>query len=153
VPQECPLLDDTIRNNLLFGLPEKDDAELMRALTLVSLNECVEKESLGMHTRVGDNGVLFSGGERQRIGLARAVLRGAAVLLLDEATSALDEKTERQVLQNLSNSGMTILAVSHRSQIQSFAGRVVRLQSGYLFEEAIRDLPIVEEMFSGGILN
>jgi ABC-type multidrug transport system fused ATPase/permease subunit len=151
VPQEFPLLDDTIRNNLLFGLPEKSDAELMSALSLVKLSECVEKEDLGLDARVGDNGILFSGGERQRMGLARAVLRGATVLLLDEATSALDEGTERQVIENLSSSGMTILAVAHRIQEQSFARRVVRLEGGYLVEDEAQDQQMNVEALTAGI--
>jgi ABC-type bacteriocin/lantibiotic exporter with double-glycine peptidase domain len=136
VPQEVSLLDDSIRSNLLFGLPNKSDAELMRALTVARLDDFVASEPLGLETRIGDSGVLFSGGQRQRLGLARAILRGATLLLLDEATSALDEATERQVLENLSSTGMTILFVTHRTHTQSFADRVLRIQEGCLTEQS-----------------
>jgi len=135
VPQEIALLDDTIRNNLLFGLPDKSEEELMTALTTAQLGDFVAAQPFGLDTGVGDNGALFSGGQRQRLGLARAILRGARLLLLDEATSALDEKNERQILENLSTSGMAVVLVTHRVLAQAFGHRVFRLQGGCLIEE------------------
>ena len=134
VPQEVPLLDDTIRNNLLFGSAEKSDAEIIKALTVVRLNEFVAALPLGLQTSIGDNGVLFSGGERQRLGLARAILREASLLLLDEATAALDEENERQIFENISRSGAAVLLVTHRTHVQSFAHRVFQLRGGSLDE-------------------
>jgi ABC-type bacteriocin/lantibiotic exporter with double-glycine peptidase domain len=135
VPQEIALLDDSIRNNLLFGLADKSDEELMTALATAQLGHFVNAQPLRLDTRVGDNGVLFSGGQRQRLGLARAILRGARLLLLDEATSALDEENERQILENLSISGRAIVLVTHRVLTQVFGHRVFRLQGGCLIEE------------------
>jgi ABC-type multidrug transport system fused ATPase/permease subunit len=135
VPQEIPLLDDSIRNNLLFGLPDRTDDELMNALEAARLGEFVSAQPLGLDASVGDNGALFSGGERQRLGLARAFLRGSRLLLLDEATSALDEENQRQVLENLSASGKAILLVTHRVQPLAFGHRVFRLEEGSLIEE------------------
>jgi ABC-type multidrug transport system fused ATPase/permease subunit len=137
VPQDVALLDDSIRNNLLFGLAAKSDAELMNALAIANLAEFVGEQPRGLDTGVGDNGVLFSGGQRQRLGLARAILRGAGLLLLDEATSALDEENESQVLANLSASGVAVLLVTHRALKQGFADRAFRLEEGRLIEEAI----------------
>ena len=137
VPQDVALLDDSIRNNLLFGLPAKSDAELMNALAVANLAEFVAAQPRGLDSGIGDNGVLFSGGQRQRLGLARAVLRNASLLLLDEATSALDGESESQVLENLSTSGVAVLLVTHRALKQGFAQRVFRLQEGRLIEEAI----------------
>lgn len=136
VPQEIPLLDDSIRNNLLFGLPGRSDEEMMRALRTAMLDSFVAEQRLGLETRVGDNGALFSGGQRQRLGLARAVLRGSRLLLLDEATSALDEENERQVLANLTASGKALLIVTHRAHAQTFADRVFRLEGCTLVQEA-----------------
>lgn len=135
VPQEIVLLDDSIRNNLLFGLPDKSDEELMKALLTAQLAEFVAAQPFGLETSVGDNGALFSGGQRQRLGLARAIVRGTKLLLLDEATSALDEENERQVLENLSISGKAVLLVTHRVLTRVFGHRVFRLQEGCLIEE------------------
>jgi ABC-type multidrug transport system fused ATPase/permease subunit len=136
VPQEIILLDDSIRNNLLFGLPEKSDAELMNALATASLSEFVTALPLGLETGVGDNGILFSGGQRQRLALARAILRGVSLLLLDEATSALDEENEGQVLTNLGAAGIAVVLATHRVHRHFRAQRVFRLQHGQLVEEA-----------------
>ena len=134
VPQEVSLLDESIRNNLLFGMPARGDSELMAALAAVGLDEFVAALPLGLETPVGDNGALFSGGERQRLGLARAILRGSRLLLLDEATSALDPRTEDWVLQNLSAAGMAILRATHRTLAHRFARRVYVLEDGCLVE-------------------
>ncbi len=135
VPQDIPLLDESIRNNLLFGLPERDDDDLMRALSLARLDEFVANLPLRLETGVGDNGILLSGGERQRLGLARAILRGGQLLLLDEATSAIDEENERWILETVSASGTAVILVTHRLNSYRFAHREFRLQNGYLIEE------------------
>jgi ABC-type multidrug transport system fused ATPase/permease subunit len=135
VPQEVPLLDESVRSNLLFGLSDKSDEDLMCALAIAKLEEFVAAQPLGLDTSVGDNGALFSGGQRQRLGLARAILRDSQLLLLDEATSALDEENERQVLESLIGSGKAIVLATHRIQTQKFANRVFRLEGGFLIEE------------------
>lgn len=135
VPQETLLLDDSIRNNLLFGLPDRCDVELMDALAVANLDQFVAAQPRGLETEAGDNGILFSGGQRQRLGLARAILRGGRLLLLDEATSALDEENEQHILENLSARGRAVLLVTHRLQAQRFADRVLRIQDGVVIEE------------------
>jgi ABC-type bacteriocin/lantibiotic exporter with double-glycine peptidase domain len=151
VPQEIALLDDSIRNNLLFGLPDKSDEELMRALVTAQLAEFVITQPFGLETSVGDNGALFSGGQRQRLGLARAILRGARLLLLDEATSALDEENERQILENLSASGKAVVLVTHRVLTRVFGHRVFRLQGGRLIEEFPGMISGDEQTIAAGI--
>jgi ABC-type multidrug transport system fused ATPase/permease subunit len=150
VPQEVPLLDDSVRNNLLFGLSEKSDDELMGALSIAQLEKFIAAQPLGLETSVGDNGALFSGGQRQRLGLARAILRDSKLLLLDEATSALDEESERQVLESLSASKKAIVLATHRIQVQNFAHRVFRLERGFLIEEEGEELSAAEHASSTG---
>ncbi len=144
VPQEIVLLDESIRTNLLFGLTDRSDTELTNALAAAQLDELIAAQPLGLDTRVGDNGILFSGGQRQRLGLARAILRGVTLLLLDEATSALDEQNEWQVLENLRASGVAVLLVTHRLHNQTFADRVFRLEGCRLIEETSQALSSYE---------
>ena len=138
VPQDTILLDDTIRVNLLFGLPAKPDADLMRALEAASLAEFVASLSRGLDTRVGDNGVLFSGGQRQRLGIARALVRCPKLLLLDEATSALDVENERRVLDRLHQpGGPAILMVTHRTSVPSSLARIYLMEGGALIPAVV----------------
>lgn len=134
VPQEIALLDDSIRTNLLFGLKEKSDAELTAALAAARLSDFVLAHACGLDARAGDNGALWSGGQRQRLGIARAVLRGARVLLLDEATSALDADNEWLVLHALRAAGKAMVLVTHRSLPPGLAHRTFRLEEGHLIE-------------------
>jgi ABC-type bacteriocin/lantibiotic exporter with double-glycine peptidase domain len=150
VPQEITLLDDSIRNNLLFGLTEKSDAELMDALATARLSEFVAALPLGLETGVGDNGVLFSGGQRQRLGLARAIVRGVTLLLLDEATSALDDENEGQVLENLGTAGIAVVLATHRVHKHFRTHRRFRLQQGQLVEESDASWPSQAEPVDEG---
>jgi ABC-type bacteriocin/lantibiotic exporter with double-glycine peptidase domain len=135
VPQEIVLLDDSIRNNLLFGMSDRSDADLMNALAAAKLDEFVAAQPMGLDTRVGDNGILFSGGQRQRLGIARAILRGVTLLLLDEATSALDEQSETLVLENLKMHKFAVILVTHRIHARRFGDREFHLQAGQLIEQ------------------
>ncbi|QMV20011.1 ATP-binding cassette domain-containing protein [Granulicella sp. 5B5] len=135
VPQDTVLLDASMRTNLLFGLEGKSDKDLMRALTLAQLDTFLSAQPDGLDTRVGDNGILFSGGQRQRLGIARALVRGGTLLLLDEATSALDEENELQVLKNLEEEGLAVLLVTHRKYVRFSAQRVFNLEGCRLVEQ------------------
>lgn len=97
VPQETFLLHDTIRANLLWSRPEADECELWEALRLAAADEFVRGLPQGLDTIVGDRGIRRSGGERQRIALARALLRRPSILILDEATSDLDAENQHRI--------------------------------------------------------
>jgi len=135
VPQEIVLLDDSIRNNLLFGMSDRSDGDLMKALAAAKLDEFVAAQPMGLDTRVGDNGILFSGGQRQRLGIARAILRGVNLLLLDEATSALDVQSETLILENLKKHEFAVILVTHRIHTPRFGDREFHLEDGQLVEQ------------------
>jgi len=135
VAQEVFLFDDTVAANLRLGRPEATEAELRDAIAVACLEEFVARLPEGLATEAGERGVRMSGGERQRIAIARAVLTGARVLVLDEATSALDVDLERRVLKNLAGLERTILAISHRPAVAQVADKVLVLKAGRLIEQ------------------
>jgi ABC-type multidrug transport system fused ATPase/permease subunit len=130
VPQDVILLDDTVRANILFGLRDVAEDQLTNALDVAQLLDFVRGLPAGLDTRVGDNGVLFSGGQRQRLGIARAVLRKPQLLLLDEATSSLDLESEEQVLTRLRHVMVegAIVFVTHRAHTVLQGARVVSVR-------------------------
>ena len=132
VPQDPHLFNDTIRANLRWARPEATEAELWRALRLAAAADFVAALPEGLDTVAADRGARFSGGERQRIVLARALLRDPALLLLDEATGQLDAATEGRVARALRSlrARTTIVAVAHRPGLMEAADRIVVLESG-----------------------
>ncbi len=101
VPQTVFLKDDTIRRNVAFGVPDEeiDEQALVRAVEAAALNDLVDTLDQGLDTEIGENGVRISGGQRQRLGIARALYRDPEILIFDEATSSLDSVTENEVMQ------------------------------------------------------
>lgn len=117
IPQSIYLMDDTIRNNIIYGAEETaDDERLMRAVEEAQLKEFIASLSDGLDTEIGERGVRLSGGQRQRIGIARALYSNPQVLVLDEATSALDNDTEKAVMEAIDSlAGMkTLIIIAHR---------------------------------------
>jgi ATP-binding cassette, subfamily C, bacterial len=116
VPQEAFLLHASIRANLAWAAPDATAEEMWRALDLASAHSLVSGLPQGIDTVVGDRGVRMSGGERQRLALARALLRQPSLLILDEATSALDAASEQQILDAIGqlHGTLTIIVITHR---------------------------------------
>ena len=131
-PQEPYLSHDTLRANLLWVRPEAPEADLWRALRLAAADRFVSALPRGLDTVAGDRGARFSGGERQRLALARALLGDPALLVLDEATSQLDAGTERLVLAGIRSMAgrTTVLAVTHRPALMEIADLTVVLEGG-----------------------
>ncbi len=132
VPQDPFLFHDTIRANLLLAAPSATDADLWTALEDAGAADFVRALPQGLDTVVGDRGGSVSGGERQRLAIARALLRRPRLLILDEATSALDGGSEALVLETLDRlkGKLTILAVTHRDATRRAADRVLELAAG-----------------------
>lgn len=139
VPQSIFLTDDTLRRNVAFGLADEqiDEGAVWRALRSAQLEEFVKALPQGLEATVGERGVRLSGGQCQRIGIARALYHDPAVLVLDEATSALDNATERSVMQAVSalHGTKTVIVVAHRLSTVEHCERVYRVHAGKLLEE------------------
>ncbi len=134
VPQMIFILDDSLRRNIALGLPDSeiDEDAVREAVRLAQLDDFVESLPEGLETMVGERGVRISGGERQRIAIARALYTRPKVLIFDEGTSALDNTTEQELMRSLKSlrGDHTILLVAHRLSTVRDADRVVFLEGG-----------------------
>ena len=141
VSQETYLFHATIRENLRFAQPEASDAQLEAAARAAQIHDLVESLPDGYDTVVGERGYRFSGGEKQRIAIARTILRNPPVLVLDEATSALDNQTERAVQVALDElaEGRTTIAIAHRLSTVRHADQIVVLDGGRIVERGTHD--------------
>lgn len=131
VPQDSFLFHDTIRRNLAWANPDADESEMWRALAIAGADDLVRRLRFGIDSIVGERGMLVSGGERQRIALARALLRNPKLLVLDEALNALDAQGERSLLLDLRNLSPrpTIVLIAHRTENLDICDRVLRLET------------------------
>jgi ATP-binding cassette subfamily B protein len=136
VSQETYLFHASVAENLRFAKPEASDAELVEAARAAQIHDLIAALPDGYDTIVGERGYRFSGGEKQRIAIARTVLRNPPVLVLDEATSALDNETERAVQEALDRlaEGRTTLAIAHRLSTIRDADEIVVLDGGRIAE-------------------
>jgi len=130
VPQGNTVLAGSIAENLRLVNHEATEEQMVQALKDACAWEFVSQLPRGIHSPIGEGGKGFSEGQAQRIAIARALVRRAPVMLLDEVTSALDLETERQVLQNLTNRGVTCLVATHRPSVLNLCARVYRVSEG-----------------------
>jgi ATP-binding cassette, subfamily B, bacterial MsbA len=136
VTQETVLFNDTVRHNISYGRPDATPEEIEEAARVAFAHDFIMELPAGYDTIVGERGVFFSGGQRQRLAIARAVLLDAPVLILDEATSALDAESERLVQRALSNliRNRTTIVIAHRLSTVRRADRIVVLERGSIAE-------------------
>jgi len=149
VPQDLSLFNRSAMENIRYGRPDATDAEVVEAAEFAGCREFVDALPQGFATPVGDRGVHLTGGQRQRIAIARAFLKDAPLLLLDEATSALDGDSEEAIQQALERlmRGRTVIAIAHRLSTVSGFDRIVVLRAG----EVVQDGPPAELMAQDGL--
>ncbi len=141
VSQETLLLHDTLRNNIAYGLTEVNEQKLQDAVLRARLGDFVAQLPQGLDTIIGDRGVRLSGGEKQRVSIARALLKGAEILILDEATSSLDSQTEKLIQEAIDEAvaGRTSIVIAHRLSTIKHADRIVVIKNGEVAEEGALD--------------
>lgn len=147
VSQDTLLLNESLRDNLTYGSDDVSDERLREVLQQARLSEYVASLPQGLETMVGDRGVQLSGGEKQRVSLARALLKGADILILDEATSALDSQTERLVQEAIDSAikGKTAIIIAHRLSTIKNAHSIVVINQGTCVEEGTMEELIRKE--------
>jgi ATP-binding cassette subfamily B protein len=137
VPQDTVLFNDTIFYNIRYGRPEATDEEVFAAAKLAQIDAFIRTLPLGYKTMVGERGLKLSGGEKQRVAIARTILKGPPILILDEATSALDSHTEKEIQDALDQvaRNRTTLVIAHRLSTIVHADTILVMEKGRLVEE------------------
>jgi len=137
VPQECILFDDTIYNNIAFSNPSASKEEVIKAIKSAHLDKTIENFPDKENTIVGERGVKLSGGEKQRVSIARAILADKEILVLDEATSALDSETEYEIQRDFEKlmKERTSIIIAHRLSTIMSADKIVVLKNGKIVQE------------------
>ena len=145
VPQNIFLLDDTIANNIFFANLNKTNKDIDNIIKISALSNLIKKNTEGVETVVGNNGIKISGGERQRIGIARSIVFGPKILCLDEATSNLDTETENFILNNLldQDKNITFVMIAHRLSTLEKCNKVL-----YLKDKKIIDIGTIDYLKS-----
>jgi len=137
VPQDTVLFNDSVFENVRYGCPEASDVEVSNAIYLAHLDNFISQLPEGHQTRVGERGLKLSGGEKQRVAIARTILKRSPVLVFDEATSSLDSKSEQAILTALREvaEGHTSLVIAHRLSTIIDADKIVVLDHGRIVEQ------------------
>ena len=137
VPQEAVLFDDTIYNNVAFSNPNASRDEVLKAIKFAQLDKVIKDFSYKENTIVGERGVKLSGGEKQRVSIARAILANKKVLVLDEATSSLDSETEHEIQKDLEQlmKGRTSIIIAHRLSTIMGADKIVVMEKGKIVQQ------------------
>jgi ATP-binding cassette, subfamily B, heavy metal transporter len=141
VPQDTVLFNDTVHYNIAYGRPTASEAEIIAAAKAAKIHDFIISLPDGYQTSVGERGLKLSGGEKQRVGIARTLLKNPPILLLDEATSALDTETEMEIQAELKamGQGRTVITIAHRLSTIADADLIVVLEDGVIVEQGHHD--------------
>ncbi len=141
VPQDTVLFNDTVHYNIAYGRPTAGEDEIIAAAKAAKIHDFIQSLPDGYQTTVGERGLKLSGGEKQRVGIARTLLKNPPILLLDEATSALDTETEMEIQAELKamGEGRTVITIAHRLSTIADADLIVVLEDGVIVEEGRHD--------------
>ena len=131
------MLDNSIKKNITFGDEQNlDDNELEKIIEITQLKNLIRSSSKGLDTLIGDKGIKISGGEKQRIGIARALYLKKDLLIMDEATNALDEITENKIMSDIKKiKNITIILISHKKSSLSYCEKIFKLENKRIIEE------------------
>jgi ABC-type multidrug transport system fused ATPase/permease subunit len=137
VLQETVLFLGTVRDNIAFGRPEATLDEIIEAAKLANADEFITRMPHGYDSMIGERGLTLSGGQRRRVGIARALIRNDLILILDEPTAALDAESEQLVIQAMERlmKGRTVICIAHRLSTIRDANRIVVIDDGVVAEE------------------
>ena len=137
VPQDTVLFNDTLENNIRYAKPHATDEELLEVIRMAQLDGLVRNSPNGLSSMVGERGLKLSGGEKQRLAIARMLLKKPAIMVFDEATSSLDSTTEQAIMQAIRDvsKGHTTLIIAHRLSTIADADQIVVLEDGQWYEQ------------------
>jgi ATP-binding cassette, subfamily B, heavy metal transporter len=141
VPQDTVLFNDTVYYNIAYGRADASRAEIEAAARAAKIHDFVVSLPDGYDTTVGERGLKLSGGEKQRVGIARTLLKNPPILVLDEATSALDTQTERSIQDSLREMGQgrSVITIAHRLSTIADADQIIVLEEGRIIEQGGHD--------------
>ena len=147
VPQDTVLFNDTIGYNIAYGRDSATQADVEAAAKAAQIHDFIAALPDGYETSVGERGLKLSGGEKQRVGIARTLLKDPPILLLDEATSALDSETEREIQEALhqAGKGRTVITIAHRLSTIADADTIIVLEKGEVVEQGTHDALLAQE--------
>ncbi len=141
VPQDTVLFNDTVRYNIAYGRADATEADIVAAAKAAKIHDFISSLPEGYDTTVGERGLKLSGGEKQRVGIARTLLKNPPILILDEATSALDTQTERDIQDSLREMGQgrTVITIAHRLSTIADADQIIVLEAGEIVERGTHE--------------
>lgn len=152
VPQDITLFRGTIRENIILGSPEVEDERILRAADLAGVSQFAGKHPKGFDMEIGEQGRGLSGGQRQSVAMARALLHDPPILVLDEPSSSMDNRTETRMKTNLKNllAGKTLVLITHRGSLLDLVERIIIIDNGAVVADGPRD-QVLSAMKSGQI--